>query len=131
MLVIAVLDGDTIKTVDQQQEQYTVRLASIDAPEKNQPYGLESTEILKGLIGYKRVYLECPTKDRYERWICTVKLNDTDVNHKMVGEGGAWVYRRYYTGTSYIESEIQAKKLKRGLWSSTTPPIAPWEWRRR
>ena len=38
-LVIKITDGDTVKILDARNEQYKVRLAAIDAPERKQPYG--------------------------------------------------------------------------------------------
>lgn len=48
-LVIAITDGDTIKVIDQNQRLYKVKLASIDAPERKQPYGLKSKQALANL----------------------------------------------------------------------------------
>jgi endonuclease YncB( thermonuclease family) len=50
-LVGAITDGDTIKVVDDQNQQHKIRLASIDAPERKQPYGLKSKQMLSDLIG--------------------------------------------------------------------------------
>ncbi len=45
--VIKVVDGDTVYLKHKEFGKLKVRLADIDAPEKNQPYGSESTNILK------------------------------------------------------------------------------------
>ncbi len=37
--VTYVYDGDTLTVLDNQYNQHIIRLASIDAPEKDQPYG--------------------------------------------------------------------------------------------
>lgn len=130
MLVVAVLDGDTIKAVNDTNNQYTVRLASIDAPEKNQPYGKESTDSLKKIIGYQKVLLDCPSQDRYQRLICTISHDGKDINLYQVEQGAAWVYRQYYSGTEYIAAENKAKSNNVGLWSGAVPPIEPWIWRK-
>ena len=131
LLVISILDGDTIKVLDHNNEQLKVRLASIDAPERKQPFGRKSSMMLADMIGNEKVALDCPNKDRYNRWICTITFEGVDINKRMVEFGGAWVCRRYYSGTEYIAAEEQAKALNRGLWGlSEYERIPPWEWRR-
>ena len=71
-LIVAITDGDTVKALDHNNNQYKVRLASIDAPERKQPFGTKSKQMLAEMIGNKRVKLDCPNKDRYNRWICTI-----------------------------------------------------------
>ena len=44
-----IVDGDTVH-VFHQGEVYKVRLVEIDAPERNQPYGNDSTGYLKFLL---------------------------------------------------------------------------------
>ena len=84
------------------------------------------------MIGNKIVSLDCSKKDRYKRQICTITLNGVDINREMVARGGAWVYRKYYKGTEYLELEVNAKSNKLGLWNTSEyQAIAPWEWRKR
>lgn len=132
LLVISIIDGDTVKVLNHQNEQLKIRLASIDAPERKQPYGAKSKQLLASLIGNKRVTLSCPKKDRYKRLICTITLpSGKDVNREMVINGGAWVYRKYYKGVDYINAEKYARFNKLGLWdTSEYKAIPPWEWRR-
>lgn len=131
VLVVAITDGDTIKVLDHQNKQHKIRLASIDAPERKQPYGLKSKQMLSNLIGKERVTLDCPSSDRYKRLICTVWLDGLDINRQMVALGGSWVYTKYYKGTNYYAAESAAKAAKRGLWSTSEyEAIAPWEWRK-
>ena len=49
-----IVDGDTVH-VFYQDEVYKIRLTEIDAPERDQPYGSNSTEYLKGLLNEGRV----------------------------------------------------------------------------
>ncbi len=48
--VIGVSDGDTITVLDQNNTQYKIRLAGIDAPEKKQPFGNVSKKSLSDLV---------------------------------------------------------------------------------
>jgi len=131
LLVIAITDGDTIKVLDSNNQQIKVRLASIDAPERKQPFGKKSKQMLTNLIGNRQVNLDCPKKGRYKRQICTITLNGIDINRKMIELGGAWVYRKYYKGTDYLELESNAKLNQLGLWNTSEyQAIPPWEWRK-
>ena len=130
-LVIKITDGDTVKILDARNEQYKVRLAAIDAPERKQPYGRKSTQLLADLIGNKHVDLDCPTVDRYKRLICTITYKGIDINREMVAQGAAWVYRRYYNGTEYYNAENEAKEKAKGLWNTSEyQAIEPWRWRK-
>ena len=42
--VVAVSDGDTIKVLDSEKRQHTIRLSGIDAPEKAQSHKLNKRE---------------------------------------------------------------------------------------
>lgn len=44
-----IIDGDTVH-VFHEGEIYKIRLLEIDAPERNQPYGKDSTEYLRSLL---------------------------------------------------------------------------------
>lgn len=44
--VVSVADGDIITILDNTNTQYKIRLAGIDAPEKNQPFGNVSNVLL-------------------------------------------------------------------------------------
>ena len=63
--VIAITDGDTIKILTPEKKQIKVRLASIDTPEKGQPYGKRSKQVLSDKIFSKQVNVEKVTTDRY------------------------------------------------------------------
>ena len=48
-LVLGVADGDTINLRDTSQAQHRIRLSGVDAPEKAQPYGLQSRQSLSDM----------------------------------------------------------------------------------
>ena len=62
--VVAVHDGDAL-TLKTQFEDKKIRLASIDAPELNQIYGVEARDTLKGLVLGKQVQNDFIKRDRY------------------------------------------------------------------
>ena len=55
--------------------KHRIRLAGIDAPEKNQPYGDVSTQGLIELVSGKTVTIEYKKRDRYERIVGKVLVN--------------------------------------------------------
>ena len=127
--VLSVTDGDTIK-VQLSSGPMSVRFHSIDAPEKDQPWGLDARSALAGRLAGRRVELEVWTQDRYERLVATVHLGGENINAWMVQEGHAWAYRDYMKDPAYCVSEADARARRLGLWS--LPPsstYAPWEWR--
>jgi endonuclease YncB( thermonuclease family) len=125
--VLSVTDGDTIK-VQLSSGPISVRFHSIDAPEKNQPWGMKARAALASRLERQQVSLDVDTQDRYERLVATVYLGDENINAWMVQEGHAWAYRDYLKDPQYCHSEADARARRLGLWN--LPPIyAPWEWR--
>jgi endonuclease YncB( thermonuclease family) len=137
-----VVDGDTIHVEDEAGKKFKVRLAGIDAPEQNQPYGLASTYHLRGLLLNKFVLLETKPKkgkpysfDRYKRVLAKIVLDGRDINLSQVLSGYAWHFKRYQNQQSrsdretYSKAELYAEKNKLGLWGEKNP-IAPWKWRK-
>lgn len=125
-----VSDGDTIHVVTDGNVKYKVRLDRIDAPEKGQPNGKESTAYLSSLIRGKTVRVEWQKKDRYGRVLGIVFLDKVDVNLQMVAAGNAWHYSYFDKTSEYASAEAEARQNRRGLWSADEKPINPYEWRR-
>jgi micrococcal nuclease len=105
--VIEVTDGDTI-VVDIDLgfgvwlKKQSIRMAKINAPELKgltTEAGNKSKEFLKNLILNKWVTIrtEKDGKEKYGRWLGTVLLEEDknliDINHKMVAEGYAKIYK--------------------------------------
>ena len=140
--VLRVVDGDTVHVEDEAGKKFKVRLTGIDAPEKNQPYGLASTSKLTKMLINKWVLLKSKPNhgnlysiDRYNRVLAKVILDDRDINLAQVSSGYAWHFKRYqkqqssFDRDSYSEAELNAKKNELGLWGEKKP-IAPWKWRK-
>ena len=147
--VVKVADGDTLTIVDSKGFNYRVRLAGIDAPEQDQPYGKESTKSLRWLIYNKKVTAKYSKYDRYGRIIGKVLAGpkgDTfclpiecawtlDVGLEQIKAGMAWHYKRYQKEqfkedkNSYSKAERDTKINEIGLWSDENP-TPPWKWRR-
>ena len=148
--MVKIADGDTITIVDDLGEKHRIRLAGIDAPEKNQPYGDISTQGLNKLVSGKTVTIEYEKRDRYKRIIGKVLVDPPgevfcmaldcvkkiDAGLKQIKTGLAWHYKYYQMEQSeedrrlYSEAEQEARTKQLGLWKNEEP-LAPWEWRRK
>jgi endonuclease YncB( thermonuclease family) len=128
---VRVVDGDTIAVLTPERVQVRVRLAQVDAPERDQPYSNRSRQLLSGLVLQKQVRCEVEDTDRHGRVVARVYAGDVDVGAELVRQGAAWVYRKYAHDPALYEVEEQARREGRGLWglpqADRTPP---WEWRR-
>src|SRR5512147_661368 len=70
--VVAVADGDTITVLDDAKRQHRVRIAGIDAPEKNQAFGSRSKEHLGQLAFGQHVTCGVIKTDAYGRAVANV-----------------------------------------------------------
>ena len=121
--------------VSAQSHDYRIRLAGIDAPERNQPWGEAATRELRRQVAGRFVVVDWDKKDRWKRLIGIVSLNGEDQNLHMIDWGLAWHFKRYAHEQGpgdrqrYADAEKAARAAHRGLWSDPEP-IPPWEWRR-
>ena len=148
--VIKIADGDTVTIVDDSGKKHRIRLAGIDAPEKNQPYGDVSTQGLNKLVSGRIVTIEYEKRDRYKRIIGKVLVDPPgevfcmaldcvkkiDAGLEQIKAGLAWHYKKYQSEQSeedrrlYSEAESEARRKPIGLWVSKDR-IPPWQWRRK
>jgi endonuclease YncB( thermonuclease family) len=130
--VMRIVDADAIE-VRLETGLIRVRLHAIDAPELDQPWGLEATQALSKMILRKNVTLEPLDEDRDGRIVANLYLGDVDVNADLVRSGHAWAFRPQMTkdDAQLCDLEGQARAARRGLWSLPLEQTeAPWEWRR-
>lgn len=131
--VVKVADGDTVtvlRTDGARPEQVRVRLSSIDAPEKRQPWGTRSRQLLSDLVFDRQVRVEELGTDRYGRTIGVVHVGRLNANREMVRQGLAWAYRQYLNDSALLQVEAAARRARRGLWADPSP-VAPWDFRRQ
>jgi endonuclease YncB( thermonuclease family) len=130
-IVVHIADGDTITVLDSNKVQHRVRIAGIDAPEKNQPFGNASRKRLVDLVARKEVRVEFNKHDRYGRILgkvlvkppdCPTCGKTLDVGLAQITTGMAWWYRKYANEQSaedqgrYEFAEQEARAKKAGLW---------------
>jgi endonuclease YncB( thermonuclease family) len=144
--VVGVSDGDTITVLDAGHAQHKIRVAGIDAPEKEQAFGQRSKASMSDLVFGKDVLVVPSKRDRYRRLVgkvlvaapsCTASTcpKTLDAGLVQITTGMAWWYRQYAREQSsedadaYALAEQSARAHRAGLWRDADP-IAPWDWRR-
>lgn len=126
--VIVVMDGDTVMVL-RDGHKTKVRLANIDAPEKDQPFGKQSRDSLLEMVGKKQVQIDSQAVDQYGRIVGSISLDGRSINREQVQRGMAWEYSHYHSDKTYLGLQSDAQQARRGLWSQTGPQ-PPWQWRK-
>ena len=125
----------TVNSPPVHQTPHKIRPSGIDAPEKAQPYGLQSRQSLSDLVLGRMVTVQTGKTDRYGRVVGKVLLEGMDVNLEQIRRGLAWHYKAYEREQSvedrriYADAESIARDALLGLWSASATPVPPWEYR--
>lgn len=139
-------DGDTV-TLDTGDRKLRIRVAGIDAPEMNQPFGRQAAHLLRFLTLDKPVKAHIFTQDKYHRYVARLYLQQTaevtppasavypagiDVGQLMIAKGMAWHYYFFDKEDPYYyhyqKAERQAKQEGLGIWQKLSP-TPPWRHR--
>lgn len=128
------IDGDSLRQGDAE-----IRLHGIDAPEYQQacrdragaewPCGRQASYFLQDLVRGKTVVCTSLERDRYQRIVASCEAGGIRLNREMVKEGWAIAYRRH--STSYVASEEEARRARRGIWAGTFDEPETWRERQR
>jgi len=131
------IDGDTIELSNGEK----VRYIGIDTPELRerhgtewayspQPYAELAKEFNQGLVGARRARLEFDVqkRDKYNRLLAYVYVDDNMVNLEIVKQGYAMIYT-YPPNVKYTEeflaAQTQAREDQKGLWGDLEKGIIP------
>jgi len=124
--VVSIIDGDTYDILLQGNKTIRVRMEGIDSPERGMPFYKVSKNYLGTLCFNKYVTLQVTDRDHYNRYIGFTFLEDeTELSHEMIKAGLAWHYKKYNSDLELANLELEAKKLKKGLWIDENP-MPPW-----
>lgn len=134
-VVERVIDGDTLvlDLVDARTSKpMRVRLWGIDAPElardgaPAEPFAIEARDALASMVEGKTVAIVLEpdeTRDRYDRVLAHIIVNDDSAAAKLVERGLVESVERWrHRDTDRFEAlELSARRAKRGIWSVRLP----------
>ena len=95
-------DGDTCTTIDGEK----IRLACINTPElkgkrADPTPAKEARDFLDNLVMNQEVYIKRITKDRYERTVAELFINDLNIQEIIVKKGYGKIYQKYASQCSW------------------------------
>jgi endonuclease YncB( thermonuclease family) len=129
--VVSITDGDTFKAKIQGVVM-TFRMADIDAPEMDQPYGREARSLLAAALEGKDVVMLRVDNDPYSRIVAQVYIANLHINREVMARGAAWFDREYAHGDCLYQVENAARDARLGLWALPVEKrMEPWVWRKR
>ena len=129
--VVRVKDGDSLIIETRSNPSVEIRLSLIDAPELEQPYGIQATAFLRTLTLGKILWFRALERDRYGRLV-GILYDDEEgpsINRQMVAAGWAFYWTRYGTDDSMEAAQEEARARRRGIWGNGDPGLRPWEYR--
>ena len=130
MRVVSVTDGDTFRVLTPGGEQQKIRLAEVDCPEHDQPYGDSAKRELSDLVSRKYVQIDALKLDVHGRTVARVRAGALDVSAELIRRGACWVYPEYRRDPHWKALEKEAREAKRGLWAlPKSQQIPPWKWK--
>ncbi|WP_159998895.1 thermonuclease family protein [Roseomonas sp. 18066] len=129
--VIYVHDGNSLTLLLPDQRRLRLRLADIDAPELDQPFGEHARQALTALAWQQDAIALVTGIDERERPIGKLFIAGREAGQVMLRLGAAWVARREREDPLLLGIEAEARRAGRGLWSLPDGArLTPWEWRR-
>ena len=105
--MVRIIDGDTFEILAAGNEQKTIRLDSVDCPDRRQPFFNRAKQKLSGLIFGKNVTVY-QTGTHFERKLAFVG----NVNQRMVADGFAWNATRYSKSDILAGLEVKAREAR-------------------
>lgn len=143
----SVHDGDTYGFTRRDGTRDRIRLGWVDCPElfsppyvlKAQPFGVQTGNYVRDLIGGKTVLIDSLSTDEYGRQVSLVYIpvNDTtfvSLSPLLVQNGYAWVVKKYIKDPELYAVLKQAQKTARdsklGLWALPGRKYTPAWWRK-
>ncbi len=116
--LVEVTDGDSL-VVEIDGEERPVRLMGINAPERDECWGPESTSHLADLVGAGNLTMSIADEDQYQRLLAYVSVDDLVVNVAQVEAGMAIAF----SGGGSLQPQIfaaedRARSAGAGWWGS-------------
>ena len=132
-LVVAINDGDSFRARCDgvpRNEETSVAIRAIDAPEMRQPYGEQSHKSLVNLcLVPQKVTLRNLAVDVQGRTVADVECQGKDAAAEQLRAGMAWYDPKVGLGYEALaDIQLRAQAAGRGLWAQPSP-LPPWDWR--
>lgn len=128
--IVQVGDGDSLILRSSEGRRHRIRLAEIDAPELDQPWGIEARDTLRQWALQQPAVAHIWERDQYQRLVATVLVDGIDLNARLLQEGHAWLYRRHQRRPELSLLEAAARDQSLGLWQlPAAQRRPPWAWR--
>jgi endonuclease YncB( thermonuclease family) len=129
---VRLVDGDTFEA-KVQGVVMEFRLQGVDAPEPDQPYGTESSAMLRQLTRGpgEQLVLVFDDVDTYGRIVVQAWIGNLNINDEMVRRGAAWSDSVYARDDRLYQLEQEVRQRKEGLWAlPAADRVEPWVWRK-
>lgn len=133
--MVRVIDADTYEVLSTAGRQH-VRLLHLDAPERDQPFGLQAIDSVRMLLPAGRLVelRRSGRVDRYGRILGTVHLiwkgRMVALDSVLVARGWAWAYAPGGERSRREAEQQRAQTYGRGLWKcGAGEPVPPHLWR--
>jgi len=134
--VVRVVDADTYDVLAG-GGRYRVRLAGVDAPEPDQPFGLQAADSVARLLDSNRtVLLTRRGTDLYGRTLATVRLPVAGkpalaLDSLLVVRGWAWAWDPKRRVAGRAAQQAAAVAARRGFWKcGAVGVLTPRQWRK-
>ncbi|ONG55809.1 hypothetical protein BKE38_08270 [Pseudoroseomonas deserti] len=133
--VIHVHDGSSLTLLQANQQRLRMRLADIDTPAPDQPFGEHARQALTALA-WQQEAIGLVTGlvigiDGQQQLSGKLFVAGYEAGQVMLRLGAAWVSRRQPEDPVLLSIEAEARRAGRGLWSLPGGArLAPWTWPR-
>ena len=108
--VVGIKDGDTVVVLDSLKNQITLRLAEVDTPEKNQPFGAKAKQFTSDQVYLKIVKYVVTDTDRYGRSIAMIYYdNNKYLSAEIIRSGMGWHYKKYSKSIDSNQARFTSK----------------------
>lgn len=128
--ITGIFDGDSLRVSCQKK---ALRLACIDAPELDQPWGQEARDYLGDLTIGRELEIVNRGNGGFDRVASIVYVNNANIQERLLSAGLAWYYPQYASKCADFiglkRAEESARERKVGIWKDPKA-IAPWLWRK-
>ncbi len=134
--LVSVTDGDTLVARDASGRRHRIRIAGIDAPERQQAFANAARRRLEQLVTGHPLQVQPIKTDPFGRLVARILVDEADVGLAMVLAGYAWHFHRYEHEQApderrdYRDAQARARRERVGLWQDRAPE-PPWDYRRR